>query len=125
MPQKVWGCLMENKLSIKSPRQQRALLALLEKPISIKDLGPLIGALNPRQIIFELRNQGFAEIILTRRFSVIDQDGKPCLPGEYYIPEQFKPTIEQALKESHAQAGERRSGIIKKTHNRDNSRRMK
>lgn len=114
---------MENNLSTKSPRQLRASLALLEKLVSVKDLGPARRALNPRQVIFELRQQGFKDKILTRRFSVIDQDGKRYHPGEYYIPKQFKPMVEQALKESNTQAATKRSGIIEKTLNRDNSRR--
>lgn len=114
---------MENNLSIKSPRQERAVLALLEKPVTVKDLGPTIGALNPRQVIFELRQQGFKDIILTRRFSVIDQDGKRCHPGEYYIPEQFKPMVGQVLKDSIAQAATKRSGIIEKIRNKNDSRR--
>lgn len=87
------------KFFIKSPRQKRAILAILEKAISVKDLGVKIGALNPRQIIFELRHQGFQGIVLTRRFTVIDQDGKRCRPGEYFICQEFKPILEAALKE--------------------------
>jgi hypothetical protein len=48
-----------NKLIIKGPRQQRALEVLLEGSVTVKDIGPKIGALNPRQVIFELRRQGF------------------------------------------------------------------
>jgi len=88
---------MENNLSINSPRQERAILALLEKSVAVKDLGPIIGALNPRQVIFELRQQGFKGIILTRRFTVIDQDGKRCRPGEYYISIEARAIVEKAL----------------------------
>lgn len=106
---------MDN-LYIKGPRQQRAISTLLAGPITVKDMGPKIGALNPRQVIFELRCQGFNEIIKTRRFTTIDQDGKKCRPGEYYIPEKLKPMVELALKECIAKAATKRSCNIEKTH---------
>lgn len=87
-----------NKLIIKGPRQQRALEFLLKECIAVKDIGAKIGALNPRQVIFELRRQGFEDVILTRWFNVIDRDGRRCRPGEYYIPESFKQMVEDALK---------------------------
>lgn len=87
-----------NKLIIKGPRQQRALEVLLKECIAVKDIGTKIGALNPRQVIFELRCQGFEGVILTRWFNVIDRDGRRCRPGEYYIPDSFKQMVEGALK---------------------------
>lgn len=114
-----------NKMRIKGPRQRRAIEVLLNGSVTVKNMGELIGALNPRQVIFELRNQEFEGIILTRRFDIIDQDGKRCRPGEYYIPEEFKPTVEQTLKESIAQAAVKRSGIIGKRYNHDNNGRTK
>jgi hypothetical protein len=84
---------------IKTPRQRRLLQALLDNAdVSVKDVGPLIGALNPRQIVHELRQQGFHGIIQTRRFSVIDQDGKKCRPGSYYIPLELKSWMADELK---------------------------
>ena len=96
-----------NKLIIKGPRQQRAIEVLLEGCVSVKDIGPKIGALNPRQVIFELRRQGFEGIILTRWFNVIDRDGRRCRPGEYYIPDSFKQIVEDALKNKIAQSAEK------------------
>ncbi len=90
---------MEFKLYVKSPRQKRALQILLEGAISVKDLRVKIGALNPGQIIFELRRQGFHGIIKTRWFNILDQDGRLCRPGEYFIPTEFKSIVETALKE--------------------------
>lgn len=112
---------MDN-LHIKSPRQTRALSELLKGPIAVKDLGSKIGALNPRQIVFELRFQGFEGIIETRRFTVTDQDGKRCHPGEYYIPEHLKGCAEKALREYVIQAHAKRSGTTKKPNNAYNSR---
>lgn len=94
---------MENNYHIKGPRQSRALKVLLENSsIAVKDLGPRIGALNPRQVIMELRSQGFQMVIKTRRFAVEDVDGKTCYPGEYYIPLQFKSEIEEFLQKNTA-----------------------
>lgn len=113
---------MKKTFFIKGPRQKRAIIALLEKSISVSALGLVIGALNPRQIISELRQQGFKGIILTRRYSMIDQDGKKCRPGEYYILEYFKPLIEELLKET-AQTPIKLLDRAAKTPGKDNNRR--
>jgi hypothetical protein len=90
--------MIEN-FHIKTPRQKRAILALLEKDsIEVKDLGYVVGALNPRQIISELRRQGFEEIIQTKFFEIIDRDGNRCRPGKYFIPPEQKPRIQEFLK---------------------------
>jgi len=89
---------MNERVYIKSPRQKRAIEALLEKATLVKDLGEIIGALNPREIISQLRKQGFHNIIFTRRFATIDRDGKRCRPGEYYIPKEFSPLLEEILR---------------------------
>lgn len=112
---------MNNTPHIKTARQERALLALLKGPISVRDLGPTIGALNPRQIIFELRKQGFKEVIKTREFTVKDRDGNECHPGEYFILDKDKPIIERALKEYIPQARSRRPrGKSPSSNNSDN-----
>jgi hypothetical protein len=85
-------------LIIQRPREERALRALLaHHSISVKDIGIAIGALNPRQTIMQLRNRGFRSIILTRRFEIVDKDGCICRPGEYYIPDELKPQVRDAL----------------------------
>lgn len=90
--------IMYKHLIIKGPREERALRALLAHPsISVRDIGIAIGALNPRQTIMQLRNRGFRSIILTRRFAIIDKDGCLCRPGEYYIPDELKPQVRDAL----------------------------
>ncbi len=95
---------MSNGAYIKNPRQFRALQALLKGAVAVKDLRTTIGALNPAQVIFELRSQGFRGIIKTQRFQVTDQDGKQCCPGEYHIDENSKPIVEEVLKKYAAQA---------------------
>ncbi len=113
---------MINHFHIKTPRQKRALEVLLDRSTSVNDLGPEIGALNPRQIIFELRQQGFQGIIQTRRFEVTDRDGNQCRPGEYYIPLELKPIVERAVQEYVLKARTRRTRETEKLNNTDCSR---
>jgi hypothetical protein len=88
-----------NRFSIENPRQRRAVEALVERDsIQVQEIGTLIGALNPRQTIMELRRQGFDGIIKTRRFRQQDRDKKMCWPGEYYIPPEYKPLMREVLK---------------------------
>lgn len=94
---------MSRKLLINTPRQKRALEGLLERPIRVSDMSNVASALNPRQVILELRRQGFYGIIITRRFNYRDRDGKICRPGEYFIPEQLKPLVREALEKYIAQ----------------------
>ena len=90
---------------VKSPRQRRAVQALLDSDSMVpKDMSARIGALNAAEIIRQLRQQGFHNIIFTRRFEVEDRDGHVCRPGEYYIPAQLKSLAEEALKKSTAPA---------------------
>jgi len=100
---------------IKSLRQQRTIAALLEKAVQVKDLGPLIGALNPRQVVFELRQLGFEGTILTRRFTVRDQDGRLCRPGEYFIPDILKPFVEAALRDYVLRTIKKSSGSVQRS----------
>jgi len=93
---------MKHNLHIKTPRQVRAVEALLAHPegIPCKELGDLIGALNPHQTVMELRRQGFGGVIITKRFEVEDRDGKRCRPGLYLIPDKHCERVKKALKES-------------------------
>lgn len=93
---------MKNNYTIKSPRQRRALEALLAYPegIPCKDLGPIIGALNPRQTVMELRRQGFHDAIVTELFETRDRDGRRCRPGSYLIPSTLHEWVHQALNEN-------------------------
>jgi len=76
---------MSDKLFIKNVRQKRAIQILTgKKSVKVKDIGPIIGALNPRQIIMELRRQRFWEIIIARWFIIYDE---------------LKPIARKALKE--------------------------
>lgn len=88
------------KIIFTCPRQKRALEALLNHPagISCYALGQFIGALNPRQTVMELRKLNFLGLIVTRRFSVKDRDGRNCFPGEYYMPLEYHASVREALK---------------------------
>lgn len=93
--------MREMKLEIKSPRQLRAIEALRHNKngIACKDLGKIIGALNPAQTIMELREKGFSIIILTEFLEVLDRDGKVCRPGKYRLLDGFETEIQQAIDE--------------------------
>ncbi len=95
---------MSDSLPIKitAPRQRRALKALLRQSegISCKDLGPLIGALNPRQSIMQLWRLGFKDAIVTESFIVLDQDGKSCRPGRYRILPEHREWVQRVLNEN-------------------------
>ncbi len=93
---------MRKLFPIKEPRQKRALKALLtHNAVSVKDMGIIAGALNPRQIISELRGKyGLRDAIKTRRVKVIDRDGKTCRPGEYFVLQEDKALLEDLLKEA-------------------------
>lgn len=110
---------MDFHLKISSGRQKRALEILLSTPsINVRELGRLIGALNPSQVILELRRQGFGDIIHTRRCVVHDRDGKLCHPGEYYMPEEFKEKVALVLNKNtsrEAQTSQEESTLINDT----------
>jgi len=96
----------KNSPYISTPRQKRAIEALQENQmINVKDLGALIGACNPAQVIRELRLQGFSEIIQTHRMVMKDRDGKICYPGVYYIPDALKAQASKALKKYATSTG--------------------
>ncbi len=99
------GGNMNNVPYIRDIREKRAVEALLKyESIPVKDIGSMVGALNARQNISKLRNQGFQDIILTERFEVVDRDGKICRPGKYLIPAALKPIAEEAVKKYVTQA---------------------
>ena len=104
---------MSKDLIIKGPRQRRAVQALLDSPhgITCKDLGHLIGALNPQQIISELRRQGFGGVIDTRRFKVSDRDGRACYPGEYYLRPEHRDAVKRALERQTAESQPHNSAV--------------
>ncbi len=115
---------MIDYLKIHSQRQRRALDALLAKDsIEVKDLGIIIGALNPRQIVFELRENGFRDTIKTKSFECLDRDGKVCSPGRYYIPPELKPMVGEFLKKDGLAAAPKSSNKLPGNNSHDKGRR--
>lgn len=110
---------MTNLPFIRTPRQERAIEALLaNREITVKQLGSIIGALNPPQIIMELRRQGFEKIIQTRRFNLPDRDGLLCYPGAYFIPDELKSIAKQAL-EKYTTPAKAIAKVVKKQNHRN------
>ncbi len=66
-----------------SPRQKRAISALLNGPISSLALRKKAGQLNSPDLIYRLRRYGLS--IITEYFKVIDRDGKVCRPAMYRL----------------------------------------
>ena len=69
-----------------TPRQQRALLALMERgAVPCKELGLLAGQNNFAELCAGLRRKLGYDAILTGTFDAIDRDGQPCRPGYYAL----------------------------------------
>ena len=87
-----------------TPRQHRALVALMERgAVPCKELGLLAGQNNFAELAAGLRRKFGYDAILTGTFDAIDRDGQPCKPGFYTLSPQGR---ERALKllggDSHA-----------------------
>ena len=79
-----------------TPRQHRALVALLERgAVPCKELGALAGQNNFAELCASLRRKLGADAIATGSFDSLDRDGKPCKPGFYELTTQGR---ERALK---------------------------
>ena len=79
-----------------TPRQQRALVALMERgAVPCKELGLLAGQNNFAELAAGLRRKFGYDAILTGTFDAIDRDGQPCKPGYYALSPQGR---ERALK---------------------------
>ena len=79
-----------------TPRQHRALVALMERgAVPCKELGLLAGQNNFAELAAGLRRKFGYDAILTGTFDAIDRDGQPCKPGYYALSPQGR---ERALK---------------------------
>jgi len=75
--------------TIKTPRQARAIQALLQRDVSSFEMPYITGVLNPYQLVKNLREQGWS--IACVRTSVVDRDGRKCQPGIYCLaPEMLQ-----------------------------------
>lgn len=77
-------------------REERLLIALLEKPHYREHLDRRAGASNSPDIIFRLRNRGLK--IDCEHVELIDRDGNKCRPGVYSLPPESKKAVRAALK---------------------------
>lgn len=81
------------------PREKRFLKALLEKDrVFVKDLRTIVGALNPAQVAFTLRQQGWN--IQTKFVTMKDRDGLVCHPGFYWLDDTEKERAKRLLEET-------------------------
>lgn len=79
-----------------SQREERLLLALLEKPHFREHLDRRAGASNSPDIVFRLRNRGL--VIDCEHVEMVDRDGNKCRPGLYSLPPASKKAVRAALK---------------------------
>jgi hypothetical protein len=81
------------------PRERRFLKALLEKDkVFVRDLRTIVGAQNPAQVAFNLRQKGWN--IQTKFISMHDRDGCICHPGFYWLNEEEKERVRRFLEET-------------------------
>ncbi|MCD8523085.1 MAG: helix-turn-helix domain-containing protein [Saccharospirillaceae bacterium] len=86
---------MVNNIRPLTPKQRRALLALLNGPITRREAGEVSGALNAPQTVSELRAKGLP--VATEWKTGIDRDGRPYRMGLYSLPESAHEHARQLL----------------------------
>ena len=80
-------------------REKRFLKALLERDkVFVKDLRTIVGALNPAQVAFILRQKGWN--IQTNFISMRDRDGLICHPGYYWLDDKEKERVQRFFEET-------------------------
>lgn len=75
--------LQGHAITVRSPRQKRLLLALLDGPKNRETLDRLAGCANTPDVVFQLRARGLE--IPCRTVPSRDRDGHPCHFGEYSL----------------------------------------
>ncbi|WP_299579507.1 hypothetical protein [uncultured Microbulbifer sp.] len=78
-----------------SPRQHRALTALMERPRSREELDQIAGTSNSPDLVSRLRQRGI--LILCEHVSHTDRDGVRGWHGVYKLPESERERIGGAL----------------------------
>lgn len=66
-----------------NPRQVRALIVLLRRPLAREDLDSIAGCSNGPALVAALREKGLS--LPCERIHFIDRDGRPCRPGVYFL----------------------------------------
>ena len=84
-----------------TPRQHRALLALMERgAVPCKELGAIGGQNNYAELVASLRRKLGVDAIATGSFDSLDRDGKPCKPGFYELTPQGRAQVAELMKEA-------------------------
>lgn len=76
-------------VGIKSPRQIRALQALLDGPTSRERLDQVAGASNSPDVVAALRRRGLG--IVCDTVEIVDRDGRKAHPGVYSLSTADRP----------------------------------
>lgn len=90
---------LQNNLAFRlsgNQREERLLIALLEKPHLREHLDRRAGASNSPDIVFRLRNRGLT--IPCERVVLKDRDGNECRSGLYSLTDPDRQAIRAALK---------------------------
>lgn len=86
--------------AIKTPRQRRALTALVKfDGVSTKDMRDIVGCLNPAEVMAQLKRGGWkwsCELI-----EVLDRDGCVCRPGVYKLLPEYRLLAAEILGLNH------------------------
>ena len=78
-----------------NPRQLRAILALLRRPISRQELDAVAGCANGPALVSALRDSGLT--IHCHHIKFVDRDGRTCRPGVYSFTECARRKVIQWL----------------------------
>ncbi|MFI3187396.1 MAG: hypothetical protein QX198_15585 [Methylococcaceae bacterium] len=78
-----------------TPREKRAVIALLAAPIMREQLDTITGASNSPELVAGLRRRGLSA--LCERMKFLDRDGRVCRPGRYHFSAEDKILAAQIL----------------------------
>lgn len=96
-------------ITIRSPRQYRALKALKAGKVSRESMDRVTHSSNGPEIIRQLRNKGVA--IVCDQITVTDYDGEPSRPGIYWLQPnslQLAEELIESFERYHASKQEKR-----------------
>ena len=83
--------------AIHSPREERALLRLMEGACLREELDDEAGCSNGPDLVLNLRERGLE--LPCKRLSFKDRDGKWCHPGLYWLTAADRVLVAQALSD--------------------------
>ncbi len=91
---------VERHLSIRSPRQQRALMRLMRGPAWREEIDRVAGTSNGPDVIGRLRKKGLE--VPCEQLERIDRDGRRCRPGLYSLTPDDRRMVRQWLAQRGA-----------------------